>query len=253
MVSFFLLPNDPSETSWLSKEERELVVIRIHRDSLSSQARGPIWEGFKQACTDPKTWLFCLIFNLNISTCSFVNFFPTIVKSLGFTSNVTALLLTAPPYVLSALTSIPLAWSSGHFKERTWHITAGFSVAVVGFVVSCSNMSIGARYASTFLYTTGAYSVTPIILSWIPATLGQTPEKKAVALSLVNVLGNAAYIYGAYLWPEGDSPKYSIGFSSMVAFAVGGIACVWVMKSWLMHLNRKLKRQREDSRPVYSY
>lgn len=253
LVSFFLLPEDPAKTQWLNHEECEFAVSRIRHDTVGLKADSTIWEGFRQACSDPKTWLFCLMFNLNVSTCSFVNFFPTIVKSFEFRSSTTALLLTAPPYLLSALVSILLAWSSGHFNERTWHITAGLVLAVIGFVVSCSSMTTSARYASTFLYTIGAYSVTSIILAWIPATLSQTPEKKAVSISMINVLGNASYIYLAYLWPKKDSPRYFTGFSSMVAFAIGGIACVWVMRFWLVSLNRKLEGQDEGVQATYSY
>lgn len=74
------------------------------------------------------------------------------------------------------------------------------------------------RYAATFLYATGAYSVGSPILGWVSDTLSQTPEKKAVAYSLVNVTANLAYIYCAYLWPTSDGPRYMIGFSCMIGF-----------------------------------
>lgn len=191
--------------------------------------------------------------NLHISACSFNNFFPTIVDSLGFESSTIALVLTAPPYFVSGFLGIPFAWSSGRFNERTWHITAGLSLAIVGFAITCGTMNTAARYTSTFLYATGAYGVGSVILGWVSASLSQTPEKKAVAYSLVNVTANAAYIYCAYLWPESDGPRYLTGFASMCAFAFYSIACAWAMRFWLMALNKKMREEQDDNQVAYAY
>lgn len=171
---------------------------------------------------------------------------------MGFRST-TALLLTAPPYFVSGLLGIPFAWSSGHFNERTWHITAGLALAAVGFIVSCSTLSNAARYAATFLYATGAYSVGSVILGWVSATLSQTPEKKSVAYALVNITSNLAYIYCAYLWPKSDEPGYLMGFSAMVAFAVTSIMCAWGMRIWLKRLNKEMRRSENEATTFYAY
>ena len=190
--------------------------------------------------------------NLHISACSFNNFFPMIVASLGFESKIVALLLTAPPYFVSGILGIPFAWSSGKFNERTWHITGGLGLAVVGFSMSCASMNTTVRYVSTFLYATGAYSVGSVILGWVSATCSQTPEKKSISYGIVNSFANLAYVYCAYLWPKSDSPRYLVGFASMIAFAVGSIICAWIMRFWLMTVNRKT-RMSDESRVFYAY
>lgn len=53
-----------------------------------------------------------------------------------------------------------------------------------------------------------------------------------MSLALVNALGNLAQIYGAYLFPSGDAPKYLVGFgviSGMCAFGVVVYACAHVL------------------------
>ncbi|KAL3299267.1 putative tartrate transporter [Colletotrichum asianum] len=242
IFGFFLLPDDPSETRWLTEEERKLAVERIRRDTVGHQERGSTWEGLKQACKDPKTRLFCLMQNLHISACSFNNFFPNIVRSI-----------TAPPYFVSGFLGIPFAWSSGRFNERTWHITAGLSLAIVGFAMTCGSQNNAVRYTATFLYATGAYSVGSVILGWVSNTLSQTPEKKAVAYSLVNVTANLAYIYCAYLWPGSDGPKYMMGFSSMIAFAATSIMCAGAMRIWLIRVNKKIRESEDENVKLYAY
>ena len=49
------------------------------------------------------------------------------------------------------------------------------------------------------------------------------PEVRAIALAVVNAMGNLAQIYGAYLFPSSDSPQYVMGFgviSGLLAFGV---------------------------------
>jgi len=65
--------------------------------------------------------------------------------------------------------------------ERTWHITAGLLVAVVGFVIAASTLNTAGRYVACFIFPMGAYSVNSVIIGWASSTLSQTKEKKAVS------------------------------------------------------------------------
>lgn len=196
-----MLPDFPLTTRWLTSEERQLAHDRIVRDTVSIEASKGARAGFKQAIRDPRLYLFCLMQNMHLSACSFNNFFPTVVGSLGFNRTIT-LVLTCPPYLVSGLFGIVIGLTSGKFNERTWHITVCMGAALIGFVMSCATMNVAARYISCFLFASGAYAVNSVILGWVSATLGQTAEKKAVSLSIVNVVANASYIYTAYLYRE---------------------------------------------------
>ncbi|TDZ47634.1 hypothetical protein CTRI78_v008511 [Colletotrichum trifolii] len=131
-------------------------------------------------------------------------------------------------------------------------MTAGLGLAIVGFAMSCGTTNNAVRYASTFLYATGAYSVGSVILGWVSNTLSQTPEKKAVAYSLVNVTANLAYFYCAHLWPSTDGPGYMMGFSSMIAFAAASIACAWAMRVWLVKINRRIRESDDENVKLYA-
>ena len=51
------------------------------------------------------------------------------------------------------------------------------------------------------------------------------PETRAISLAFVNGMGNLAQIYGSYLFPAEDAPKYLKGFGAyagLLAFG-GGI------------------------------
>ena len=188
--------------------------------------------------------------NMHLSACSFNNFFPTVVGSLGFNSTIT-LVLTCPPYLISGVAGIVVGISSGKFNERTWHITGSMGLALIGFVISCATLNTAARYIACFMFASGAYAVNSCILGWVSATLGQTTEKKAVSLSIVNVVANASYIYTAYLYPKSDGPKYLTAMASNAAFAFCTIVAAWWMKTWLMRTNKKMIEKGENVRYAY--
>lgn len=101
--------------------------------------------------------------NMHLSACSFNNFFPTVVGSLGFDSTIT-LVLTCPPYLVSAVVGVAVGWSSGKLNERTWHITGSMGAALVGFIISCATLDTAARYIACFLFASGAYAVNSCII-----------------------------------------------------------------------------------------
>ncbi|RYO97862.1 hypothetical protein DL763_002530 [Monosporascus cannonballus] len=253
LFGFFLLPNTPLTTGWLKAEERELAHARMERDKLGdSLERASAMEGLKQAAKDKRTWLFCLMQNFHLSACSFNSFFPTVVKTLGFNTTIT-LVLTCPPFLFAGAAGILWGWSSGRYHERTLHITAGLSIAIVGFAVAASTLNTAARYIACFIFAMGAYSVNSVIIGWASSTLSQTKEKKAVVLAMTNVGGQIGYIYGAYLWPKSDSPRYAIGFGASAGFALLSIACAWAIRILLIQENRKIRASTRENVNLYGY
>ncbi|KAI8691852.1 MFS domain-containing protein [Fusarium sp. Ph1] len=252
IIGIFTLADSPLTTRWLKPEERQLAHDRMVRDTVGFEESKGARAGFSQAIRDPRLWLFCFIQNMHLSACSFNNFFPTVVGSLGFNSTIT-LVLTCPPYLVSGFFGYLAGLSSGRYNERTWHITVCMGIALVGYIISCATLNTPARYIACFLFASGAYAVNSMILGWVSATLGSTPEKKSVSLSIVNVIANASYIYTAYLYPKSDGPRYLTGMASNAAFAVMCIASTWVMRTWLVRTNKKLDRDGNLDATRYAY
>lgn len=194
-VACFTLPDEPLTTRWLTPEERQLAHDRVARDTVGLDTGKPsVWSGFGEAMRDPKVWVFIFLQHMHLATNGFKNFFPTIVETLGFDRTIT-LVLTCPPYLVAGGISILWARSSGHFNESTWHITVAKLVAIFGFVLGCATLNVGARYFAMCVFTIGTYAVNSIILAWCGNTCGQTKEKKASALAIVNVSATISFIW----------------------------------------------------------
>ncbi|ETI23680.1 hypothetical protein G647_05483 [Cladophialophora carrionii CBS 160.54] len=248
----FTLPDHPLSTKWLTAEERQLAHERIERDTVGGKAGTSTFAGLLEAARDPKLWLFAFMQHMHLAANGFKNFFPTAVETLGFNQTIT-LVLTCPPYLIAGIISILWSASSGKFNERTWHITSAKAVAVFGFVLGCATLNTGARYFAMVVFAIGTYAVNSIILGWVGSTCGQTKEKKASSLAIVNTIANASFVWTPYLWPSSDEPRYTMAMTSSAAFSVACAAGAWVMKFWLIRTNKKIRQSNDETVLFYAY
>ena len=72
--------------------------------------------------------------------------------------------------------------------------------------------------------TAGLWSSNALSLSFASSTFGYTrQEVRAVSLAFVNAMGNLAQIYGAYLFPAQQAPRYIMGFAVISAMGAFGV------------------------------
>lgn len=197
---YFLLPNYPHNTAFLSEAESALAQYRLARenDGENDEVKESVFIGLKQAVADPKVWLLVLILtgavvsmsftceSSPLSSCKFAwqaltriipDFFPSIVQTLGY-PRVETLLLTAPPYFLACVFSITNSWHSGKTQERCFHIVTGAAISIVGQVISMSTYNTGARY---FVSNMDATITSPSIPNFFA---GHVPPSYGVVLHL---------------------------------------------------------------------
>ena len=177
----------------------------------------------------------------NHSAYGFNNFFPSIVKGFDLGGTTITLVLTAPPYLLATAIALLVAWSSDRRKERGYHTSIPMAVACVGFIISVSTLNKPARYAAAFLYIAGCFSSNAGVFSWASTTLNQTPEKRACATAIINLLSQLGNIWSPYFFPTSDGPRYVMAMLLMMSFSVLSIACCLVMKWILKRENKELK------------
>ncbi|KAI8668480.1 hypothetical protein NCS55_00874200 [Fusarium keratoplasticum] len=252
VVGYFVLPDFPQTTWWLTQEERDLAYNRMELDTVANKGETSTWKGLQQAAKDPMVWIFCFMAHFHLAANGFKNFFPTVVKTLGFNTTIT-LVLTCPPYLIAGASTILVSYSSGKFNERTWHITASKAVAVIGFAAAAATLNTAGRYVCMVIFTIGTYAVNSLILGWCGSVCGQTKEKKAVAISMVTMIMNISFIWTPYLWPSSDEPRYAIAMSSSAAFSIATAVLAWVAKVIMMRRNRKLRSQESEATVFYVY
>ncbi|KAL2285998.1 hypothetical protein FJTKL_07247 [Diaporthe vaccinii] len=251
-LSFFILPDEPLKTKWLTPEERRLAHDRIAGDTVERKEKGSMVQGLREALRDRRVWLFMTIQHVNAFAGSIRIFLPTLLATLGF-SQFTTLVMTSPPYLVACLTAMGVSISSGHFNERTWHLTSLKTLAAVGFALAAATLNSSVRYFAAFVFIIGTLGGTSITQSWIASTCAQTKEKKAVAIGLGNMSAASTLIWTPYLWPESSAPRYALPLITCASGAVVSVVLFWLLRWDLRRQNKRIRQNDLASRLFYAY
>ncbi|KAJ5642855.1 uncharacterized protein N7484_005362 [Penicillium longicatenatum] len=249
-VAAFILPDYPSTTSWLSAREKLICQNRLDCDLGGPDTTNDdptittALHGLKQAVTDPKVWLLGHAYHCTIMASSFSYFFPTITQSLGY-GTTTTLLLTAPPWIWSAMISLPNAWHADRVGERFFHYLGPAVACMTGYIVAMTTTATAPRYISMFLMTMG-YSCGFVMLGWISSTIPRSPAKRAAAIAIINAMGNIGSIPGSYIFPSNYGPYYVKSFGAELAILAFACLCALALRMYLARLNSKLDQEERE-------
>jgi MFS family permease len=231
-----------------SQEEQLVAIDRMGRDRVSDdEGSGSVWRGLKLACMDYKTWVFVSTFlnparwysNLSLQVImlianhtayGFNYFYPSIVKGFNLGSTTITLVLTAPPYILATICSFCFAYSSDHRGERGFHIAIPMSMATIGFIILPATLNITVHYVASFLFICGYFSANAMLFSWAASTLSHTPEKRACATSMINLLSQLGNIWSPYFFRPQDATRYLMAMLLMMGFSLSSVGSCMVMK-----------------------
>lgn len=121
--------------------------------------------GFKRAFADWRLHIFALTL-LRIQVASATsNFFPTIVKTLGF-NWVDTLPLTVPPYIVSVILMVLNNWSADRLGNSSFHVVWPLVLAIVGYVIAAASTNTGARYFAIIAMVAGGHGANPVLVAW---------------------------------------------------------------------------------------
>ncbi|KAJ9636900.1 hypothetical protein H2199_007894 [Coniosporium tulheliwenetii] len=152
-------------------------------------------------------------------------FYPTLVNGLGFKSTVQAQYMTVPIYAFAFVCTVITGYFSDRIPDHRGIVIAPWlAFSMITSIIVCAVYNFTARYVLLIVMAAGLWASNALSLSFASSTFGSMePEVRAVALAVMNAMGNLAQIYGAYLFPSDDAPKYLVGFgviSGMLGFGV---------------------------------
>ncbi|KAJ3484027.1 hypothetical protein NLI96_g5906 [Meripilus lineatus] len=260
-IAVFLLPDYPHNTRWLSPAQRRLAQVRLAEDAGEADedsSEESAFTGLKLAIKDPKVSIFAVMTCSQLLGLSFVNFFPTLTATLGFSTTI-SLLLAAPPWIWATIVCSLNAWNAGRVKvwlfmthllttlhqdrtgERFFHIALWWWGVILGYIIGVSTMSVGGRYVAMFLMASG-YAGFALTLVWVSNAIPRPPAKRSASIGIVNGFGNLGNLIGSYAWKSDWGPDYhpsmyiglaSLAFATLLAFV---IRCI------LVHQNAQLAK-----------
>ncbi|KAI1084580.1 major facilitator superfamily domain-containing protein [Whalleya microplaca] len=241
-ITFMLLdfPENVSSRKF-SAREKELAIKRLLSEEVHNQTedmpRLSHLQALKQALTNWRVWLFVVGYMAIVGSSTLSYFYPTLVNGLGYTGNL-AQYMTIPIYVVAFIcTAITIYFMDRHPQLRGLVLGCWITVAMVCSIVICVVYNFQGRYALLVIMASGLWASNGLSLAYASSTFGAMPnEVRGISLAFVNAMGNLAQIYGAYLFPSEDSPKYLKGFGVISGLCLTGVisylALYVLLKRW---------------------
>ncbi|KUJ15999.1 MFS general substrate transporter [Mollisia scopiformis] len=248
IIAVFFMPDYPATTRWLKTEEKHYAQWRLAQDVAGEQDdRNAItWkQALKMAFSDWRLYLFMLMHHSNLLAQSFTYFFPTIVNSLGY-GKIETPFLTVPVWFATLLATLLVSYHSSKTRERSFHIAACMLVGALGNILVITTHGVGPRMFAMYLMPIGILPPFQMILAWITSSFPRPLGKRAVVVATCGMFGNAAGIYGSYMYPPSDGPQYvpaGIGLAVVCCFCA---TMAIVIRFVLKRENKKLEKQEQE-------
>ncbi|KAG2744501.1 MFS general substrate transporter [Suillus brevipes Sb2] len=243
ICAMFVLPDFPHNTRWITPEERALAISRLAQDSYGNSdefEKQTTLQGLRDALSDRKVWWFSIAAMFQIAGQSFFTYFPTLCATLGYDTTVT-LLLCAPPWVFACIVAFALTWYSDMKQKRYKYFVVSNTLGALAFIISILTMNKTARYISLFLMAQ-VFAGYLVLLGWINNTFAREPAKRAVAIALMNSLGQIGNVIGSYVWPSNWGPTYR--YSYVICIVALGVSTGMFggMHLYFKRLNKQIER-----------
>ncbi|KAF2019453.1 MFS general substrate transporter [Aaosphaeria arxii CBS 175.79] len=250
IAAFFILPNYPATTKWLTPQERALAMWRLEVDAAGEEdwvdsSSQPIFDGFKMLMKDPKNWILVVVVYGAASAIAINAFFPTVVATLGYGKTET-LLLTCPPYLLACIVCAAVSWNADRTNERYWHTVCPLACSLLGFIIAAAATQTGARYFGAMIMIPGIYTGFNMSMVWTANTIYRPAAKRAAAVAFNNAFSTICSIYGSYLYPSDGGPRFVLAFSVNAGMALMAICASTVLHFYLKRENRKLEQKERE-------
>lgn len=235
------IPDTPAQAWFLNDEDKRLLIERIRPNQQGFGNKVFKRKQFKEAFTDPKTWLLVLFACAsNIPNGGITNFSSILLKEgLGYSTADTMLMLI--PYgAIEFVGCISVGFISQYlFPSRLFWASMG---TIVGGVVACCMLAFSTN-AWAALVGYWLMGLAPLglicVLSCVSSNVaGHTKKTTVNALVLVSYcVGN---LIGPQTFQAKQAPHYTTAKVVMVAFSC--VALVALLALWYMYWSENKRR-----------
>jgi MFS transporter, ACS family, tartrate transporter len=198
VITLFVLTDWPRDARWLRDEQRLWLTAEIERERAAKEAAGRAggWSALRQ----PQIYLLVVIYFFTIAgNQSLIFFLPSITDALPSLSVTTRTIVTMLPYLCGFAGILVNGHLAGRARDRRWFVAGPILVtaaALAGAVTSTGHPLFMILFFCAAGFSAQAY----LPAFWtLPSTL-LTKSAAAVAVGLINSLGNLGGLAGPYVF-----------------------------------------------------
>lgn len=237
-----MLPHSAARAKFLTPEEKDVAIQRMQRDSsYQVDSKFVLKDALKGCLEDKFFFAYCMVGVSNgVPLFSVSTFLVQIVERLGYGVIYTQL-LTVAPNVLGAISLVCFAHSSDHFRNRAFHIIAGLSLTMVGFIILATINVLekrGVAYFACFLLTAGCTVPSPLLASWYS---NNSPDegKRATKTAIIEAVANLSGLVSSNIFMPRTAPNYIPALAISAGFGGFAICLVTTMHLCMRYHNYK--------------
>jgi MFS transporter, ACS family, tartrate transporter len=194
VISYWVLPEGPSEASWLSDAERLYLITALQHENAGT--RNLTARDLLAAVFNLRVWVLSLVyFGLPTAMYGITLWLPIAVRTLSGLSYFATGLVSAVPFIATAITMVLVGMSSDRTNERRWHIAIPAITGGVALAFASHSSQAVIVVAGMTLGMMGAESMTGPF--WAMSTI-QVTANAAAAIAVINSIGNL----GGYFGPD---------------------------------------------------
>ncbi|KAK5688923.1 High-affinity nicotinic acid transporter [Elasticomyces elasticus] len=246
-VFFFILPDFPEESKWLTTEEKAYVAARLRADQgRSARERKITGKDVAGVFKDYKVIVAgFMYFGLIVPAYGYAYFSPGIIRGYGY-SAIQTQLHSVPPWAAAFGFAMLMATLSDFTQKRAPFAIGCICIAIAGFSILITvHNNRPLQYAALFLVAMGAYSAMPIIVCWFNMNLGGH-HRRAVGSAWQVGFGNIGGIIAVFSFLAADAPLYVKGYSICLAFTTLSIVACIIYGYGCWNANRRRDRSPVD-------
>jgi ACS family tartrate transporter-like MFS transporter len=190
---YWALADSPSDASWLQGEERSWLLERLAREQ---QAELVVQKGsFWQVLIAPRIWMLSLVyFGVSTTMYGVTLWLPSVIRSLSGLSYFQTGLVSALPFLATAIAMVLVGMRSDRTGERRWHTSIPAFVGALALVAAGYGRSTLVVVACIGLGLVCAESMVGPF--WAMATSRMAGLSAAAGIAVINSLANLGGYYG---------------------------------------------------------
>jgi ACS family tartrate transporter-like MFS transporter len=193
---YWVLADKPAKAKWLSKDQRGWLLSELGRERLANSHgdSASVW----QALARPRIWLLGLIY-FGVPACMYgvSLWLPSAIKSVSRLGYFKIGMLTAVPYLVTAVAMVLVGMHSDHSGERKWHTGLPGLGGAAALVAAAYTRSPALMIIGMSVGMLGAQSMSGPF--WAMATSGLSGVSASAGIAVINSVGNLGGYFGPYI------------------------------------------------------
>jgi MFS transporter, ACS family, tartrate transporter len=219
----FVLRDGPAQAEWLKPAEKQWLASELEKD----QARYGATEhhSLVDAFRLPSVWMLAAVYvSIQIGVYIVNLWMPLMLSNLAGEASSDASMIarfSTVPYLLAALFTVVVGWSSDRWNERSGHLAGCMALAAAGFAWAAMSHSVAVALCAFSVAAMGLWSTMGPFWALMTRTVAGAAAAGGVAM--ITTLGGFGGFVGPYVTGR---LRDATGSFANGLYAVSGLALV---------------------------